>query len=142
MDFYAGDAVAISPVFGEVRGREAIAATFKTMFSTLSDVRFEISDVLVDGDRIAMLGIVKTSDRSGCFGLPATGGWIDYRLALLLTIAQGKIIHDERIYYSGGAVARLENARLPNECETAPELQPARPPRTAPAQRVCYSPCR
>ena len=147
MDFYADDAVAISPVFGEVKGREAIAATFKTMFSTLSDVRFEISDVLVDGDRIAMLGIVKTSDRTGWFGLPATGGSIDYRLALLLTIAQGKIIHDERIYDSGGVVARLEKARLDKELDTAAEVQRALLPRTAQVGQFCESlgdsvPCR
>src|SRR5260370_31395706 len=121
MDFLAGDAVSLSPVFGEVKGREAIAATFKTMFSTLSDVRFEISDVLVDGDRIAMLGIVKTSDRSGWFGLPATGGSIDYRLALLLTIAAGKIIHDERIYDSCRRGARPQQARLDQGIGTGAE---------------------
>src|SRR5260370_38162301 len=112
MDFYADDAVAISPVSGEVKGREAIAATFKTMFSTLSDVRFEISDVLVDGDRIAMLGIVKTSDRSGWFGLPATGGSIDYRLALLLTLAQGKIIAHGRIFATGRLVVDMRQEVL------------------------------
>ena len=147
MEFYAEDAMAISPVFGEIKGREAIAATFTRMFSTLADVAFEVSDVLVDGDRIAILGIVKTTDRRGWFGLPATGGPIEYRLVLLLTIAQGKIIQDERIYDSSGVVARVEKARLDKELDTAAEVQRALLSRTAHVGRFCESlgdsvPCR
>src|SRR5215471_11470223 len=88
---YADEAVAISPVFGEVRGRVAIAASWSTLFSMFSDISLEIGDVLVDGDRIAMLSRVRTTDRLGWFGLPATGSAIDYRMALVLTVVDGKI---------------------------------------------------
>ncbi len=47
MDLYADDAVAISPVFGEMRGRAAIAATGKTLFSTVADFQVQISHFLV-----------------------------------------------------------------------------------------------
>src|SRR5439155_8536974 len=47
-DCYAEDAVAISPAFGHVRGRDAILATWARLFSS-ADVAVEISTILVDG---------------------------------------------------------------------------------------------
>jgi hypothetical protein len=74
-------AVAISPAFGEIRGPQSIGNAWGTFFSTVSDFAFTISDVLVDGDRVVVLGKATASDRMGWFGLQATGGTIDYRLA-------------------------------------------------------------
>ncbi len=147
MKYYADGAVVVSPVFGEVSGREAIAATWVRMFSIFSDVAIEVSDVLVDGNRIAVLGKVAATDRMGWFGLPATGGAIDYRLALLLTFAQDKIVHDERIYDSTGVLERLEKARLDNELKMAAEVQRGLLSRTAHIAPFCESvgdsvPCR
>ena len=39
VDYYAPDAVAISPVFGEVRGRAAIAQTWEQIFITMPDAQ-------------------------------------------------------------------------------------------------------
>src|SRR5206468_13131689 len=100
MDLYGDDAVASSPVFGEVRGRAAIAATWQTLFSTFSEVAVDVSNVLVDDQRVAVLSTVETTDRMGWFGRPATGGAISYRIVLLFTVATGKVIRDERIYDS------------------------------------------
>ncbi len=147
MDAYAYEAVAVSPVFGEVRGRAAIAATWETLFSTLADIAIEVSDVLVDGDRIAVLSTIATTVRIGWFGRSASGGPISYRLVLLLTVAGGKIVHDERIYDSTGVLERLEKARLDKELRTAADVQRALLSRTAHLGRFCESvgdsvPCR
>jgi len=147
MDLYVEDAVAVSPVFGEIRGRAAIAATWQTLFSTFSDIAVDVSDVLVDGDRIAVLSTVATTDRKGWFGRPATGGPISYRLLLLLTVADGRIVHDERIYDSAGVLERLEKARLDKELRTAAEVQRALVSRTTYVASFCESggdsaPCR
>jgi ketosteroid isomerase-like protein len=147
MNAYADEAVAVSPVFGEVKGRAAIAATWETLFSTFADIAVEVSDVLLDGDRIAVLSTVATTDRMGWFGRPATGSPIGYRLVLLFTVAGDKIIHDERIYDSAGVVERLEKARLDKELRTAAEVQRALLSRTAHLGRFCESvgdsvPCR
>jgi len=144
---YAADAVAISPVFGEVRGRERIAATWQTLFDTFADADVDVSDVLVDGNRVAILSRITTTDRSGWFGLPATGGPLSYPLVLLLTIADGRIVRDERVYDSAGVVERLEKMRLDKELQTAAEVQRALLPRTAYVGRFCESvgdsvPCR
>jgi uncharacterized protein (TIGR02246 family) len=147
ISWYADDAVSVSPVFGVVKGRTAIAATWATLFSTLADLTLDVADVLVDGDRIAVLGTVKTTDRFGWFGRPPTGGPINYRLVLLLTVADGRIVHDERIYDSAGVLERLEKVRLDKELRTAAEVQRALLTRTADVGRCCESvgdsvPCR
>ncbi len=147
MALYASDAVAVSPVFGEVRGRASIGATFETLFTTLADATVEVGDVLVDGDRLAVIGTITTTDRTGWFGLRPTGSVIRYRLMLLLTIADGLIVHDERIYDSTGVLERLEKARLDKELDTAADVQRALLPRTVHVARFCESvgssvPCR
>ncbi|HET6960227.1 MAG TPA: SpoIIE family protein phosphatase [Vicinamibacterales bacterium] len=123
LECYAPDAVASSPMFGEVRGREAIVNTWSTLFSTFSDLTIQNMDFLVDGDRVAVLGLINTTDRNGWFGLPATGTPIAYRLVLLFTVKDGLIVHDERIYDSSNLLERLEKARLDKELRTAAEVQ-------------------
>ena len=137
-DLYADDAVALSPIFGEVRGRAAILETWRTMFTTFADLNLDIADVLVDGDRLAILGHVRTTDRLGWFGLlPPTGSPIEYRIVLLLTFRDGKIVRDERIYDSAAVIERLEKARLDKELRTAADVQRALLSRTAHVARFC-----
>jgi ketosteroid isomerase-like protein len=128
---YAVDAVAVSPVFGHVRGRDAVGATWRTLFTTFSDLVIEDVDYLVDGDRVAVLGKICTTDRIGWFGQAPTGSPITYRLVLLFTVIDGLVVHDERIYDSAGVVERLEKARLDQEMRTASDVQQALLPRTA-----------
>src|SRR5262249_1002870 len=99
LDVYAEDAVAISPVLGEVPGRTAIVASGQMLFTTFTDVAVDVSNALVDGDRVAILSSLVTTDRIGLFGRP-TDTTIGYRLLLLFTVRDGRIVRDERIYDS------------------------------------------
>src|SRR5215472_16500086 len=105
---YADDAVAISPLFGEVRGNRAIAETWQQLAIALPDFAAEVSHVLVDGDRIAVISSVAAVDRLGFGGRPPTGSQIGYKLVIVFTVADGRIVRDERIYDSAGIVERLE----------------------------------
>jgi len=81
--------------------------------------------IQIDGDRVAVLSTIRTTDRLGWFGLPATGAPINYRLVFLWTMVDGKIARDERIYDSTGIVERLEKARLDKELRMAGDVQRA-----------------
>jgi serine phosphatase RsbU (regulator of sigma subunit) len=129
--FYAEEAVAVSPVFGEVRGREAVVGTWKALFETVPDSSIEVTEVLADGDRIGFLGTVRGTDRAGWFGLPATGAPFHYRVTLVCTMAGEKIVREERLYDAGALVERLEKARIDKELQTAAEVQNALLRRTA-----------
>jgi ketosteroid isomerase-like protein len=147
MDLYAADAVAVSPVFGEVKGRAGIATTWERLFSTFTDFAVDISHVLIDRNRAAVLGTVAATDRVGWFGRQATGGPINYRLVLLFTVVDGKVVYDERIYDSAGVVERLEKVRLDHELRIAGDVQRALVSRTVQRAGFCESvgdsvPCR
>ncbi len=145
---YSYSAVAVSPVFGEILGRDAILRTWETLFSTLKDVRVQVSDILVDEQRVAVVSnISATTDRSGWFGFPARGASVEYRMLLLLTIVNGEIVRDERIYDVANVLKRLEKARIDEELKTAAEVQRALLPRTAYVGPLCRAvgksrPCR
>lgn len=144
---YAPDAVAISPAFGELRGRDAIAGAWEGLFRMFPDCHFEMSDVLVDGDRLAILGSVEATDRGGWFGLPPTGSRITYRLSILCAIAGGAIVRDERVFDSAGVAERLQKALVDQELKTAAQVQRALLPRTSHSSPHCVMvgdsiPCR
>jgi len=132
-DCYAEDAVAESPVFGEIHGREGIVASWGTLFSSFSDISVDIATILVDGDRVAVLSTLTTSDLPSWFGRPSFGVPISYRLVLLFTIADGRVVRDQRIYDSAGLLDRLEKVRIDRELRTAAEVQRALQTRTASA---------
>lgn len=135
---YSSSAVAISPVFGEVTGRDAIMRTWEMLFSTLKDIRVHISDLLVDEPRIAIVGeISAVTDRAGWFGFPARGVNVAYRMLLLLTFTEGQIVRDERIYDIANVVKGLEKARIDEELKTAAEVQRALLPRKSYAGTFC-----
>jgi serine phosphatase RsbU (regulator of sigma subunit)/limonene-1,2-epoxide hydrolase len=124
-DCYAEDAVAESPAFGEIHGRDGIVASWGTLFSSFSDMSVDIATVLVDGDRVAVLSTLTTSDLPSWFGRQSLGVPISYRLVLLFTIADGRVVRDQRIYDSAGLLDRLEKVRIDQELRTAAEVQRA-----------------
>lgn len=132
-DCYAEDAVAESPAFGEIRGRDRIVDSWGTLFSSFSDISVDISTVLVDGDRVAVLGNLTTSDLPSWFGRQPLDIPISYRIVLLFTIADGRVVRDQRIYDSAGLLERLEKLRIDQELRTAAEVQRALQTRTASA---------
>jgi len=127
--FYAQDAVAVSPVFGRVRGRAEIVRTFQAVFETLGDAEFDLSEVFAEGDRFAFMGTVTATDLDGWFGLPPTGTRLSYRITIVCTVAGDKIVHEERFYDLTGVVERLEKARIDAELKVASEVQSALLPR-------------
>src|SRR4051812_43228628 len=95
---YADDAVAVSPLFGTISGAANIGANWATLFRTFTDLTAAVSNILVDGDRVAVMAQVTTSDREGIFGIATGDSPITYRLVLLFKVVDGKIAHDERLY--------------------------------------------
>lgn len=147
LGFYANDAITVSPMFAGISGREAISKGFDTIFSLFPDWTVSVSDVLVDGDRIAFMGSVTATDNNGWFGEPPTGERIEYRAVIVLTMVEGKIARDERIYDLTGLLQRLEKTRLDTELRMAAEVQRVLLSRTKHSTSYCEAvgdsiPCR
>lgn len=125
MRIYAQDAVLVSPVWGRLTDRSAIQKTWDDTFARFPDWTVTVDDVLVDGDRIAFLGRAGATDRNGWFGHPPTGEWFEYRTVIALTLRDGKIIHDERLYDLTSLLQRFEKTRLDKELRMAADVQRA-----------------
>ena len=125
MSHYAEDATVVSPAFHEMHGKEAIAASWVKMFETFPDWTVSGVDVMVDGDRVLGIAFNSFTDNQGWFGLPPTGERVTYRNLLLLTLVDGKVMREERVYDIGAVVGVLEKARLEQELKTAAEVQSA-----------------
>ncbi len=123
LSHYADDATVISPAFHEMHGREEIAASWETMFATFPDWTVGGVDVMVDGDRVLGIAFNSFTDNKGWFGLPPTGERVTYRNLLLLTIANGKVVREERIYDIGAVLGALEKVRLEQELKMAAAVQ-------------------
>ena len=125
MAMYADDATVVSPAMSEIRGQHAIAESWKNIFTSFPDWRVELTDVLADGNRLAIMGFCRATDRNGWFGLPATGAQFGYRAVVLLTFDGGKIVRDERVYDISALLQNLEKSRLDRELKTAADVQHA-----------------
>ena len=123
LSFYADDAIVISPAFSEMHGKEAIAASWKKMFAAFPDWTVGRVDVMVDGDRMLAIAFNSFTDNNGWFGLPATGERVTYRNLLLLTLKDGKVIREERMYDIAAVTGLLEKVRLEQELKTAAQVQ-------------------
>ncbi len=147
LGFYADEAVTVSPVFTGISGRAAIGKSWDAMFSLFPDWTVAVTDVLVDGDRIAFMGTAGATDQHGWFGEPATQERIEYRAIIILTMAHGKIVRDERIYDLASVLQRLEKTRLDKELRMAAEVQRVLLSRAVHSTRFCVAagdsiPCR
>ena len=123
MSLYQEDAVMVSPMFPRVEGRAAIAENWDRTFSLFPDWAVQVSDVMVDRNRVAFLGTATGTDRNGWFGQAPTGDRIEYRVIIYLTFADGKIVRDERVYDLTGVMQRLEKARIDKELRVAADVQ-------------------
>jgi steroid delta-isomerase-like uncharacterized protein len=104
---YADNAVVISPTGGVLEGRAEIARINRLWFSAFPDVRFRADDVLVDGDRVVQVVQASGTHAGEFFGVSPTGRHIEVQIVTILTIADGLIVEERRIYDFTGFLVQV-----------------------------------
>ena len=105
---YADDAVVESPLAGgTTNGRDQIKQTFRTYFVAFPTLEMEQHDVLVDGDRAAVLATFYGTDHGGFMGMPATGRRVTIPVVFLYEFRDGQIVRDRRIYDFTGLLIQI-----------------------------------
>jgi steroid delta-isomerase-like uncharacterized protein len=139
---YADDCVLESPGWGRLTGRDAVQKTFREFFTAFPDCRFEFGDLLLAGDRVVDSMTIHGNNTGGFLGQPSTGKPFRLLLVDFLTIADRRIVHEQRVYDVGGLMlqlatnsggseatqryrATLEQAQAEHEMKTAAEIQRA-----------------
>ena len=105
---YAEDCVVESPLAaGAVKGREANARVFRTFFETFRDVTFTQDELIVEGDRAVLVGVLSGTDTGGLMGMSASGKHVQVPIVGLFRMRDGLIVHERRIYDFTGLLVQI-----------------------------------
>ena len=105
---YAEDCLVDSPLAaGAVKGRDANARVFRTLFETFPDVRFAPDDTLVDGDRAVQVGVLTGTDTGGLMGMAPSGKPFIIPMVWFFGVRDGCIVHERRIYDFTGLLVQI-----------------------------------
>ena len=105
---YAADAVIESPLAGgATHGLEQIKQVFQTYFVAFPDLGMEEGEVLVDGQRAAVMATFTGTDRGGFMGMPASGRQVIIPVVFVYEFRDGKIVRDRRVYDFTGLLIQV-----------------------------------
>jgi uncharacterized protein (TIGR02246 family) len=102
----AGGTVA-SPVGGVLEGRAEIERIYRLWFSAFPDIVLEQDELLIDGDRVVMIAKMAGTHAGDFFGLAPTGRHVEFQAALLMTVADGVVVDERRIYDFTGVLVQV-----------------------------------
>jgi hypothetical protein len=105
---YAPDAVVESPLAGgTTNGLAQIKQVFETYFTAFPDLGMNEGEVLVDGQRAAVMATFTGTDRGGFMGLPPTGRQVTIPVVFLYEFKDGTIARDRRFYDFTGLLIQV-----------------------------------
>lgn len=97
-DLHAPDGTVQSPTGGLLKGRSEIERVYRIWLTAFPDIVWQVQDVIIDGDRVAVLAKLIGTHAGEFFGLPAAGRHVEVEVVGLMTLADGLIVHERRIY--------------------------------------------
>ena len=96
-----------SPVGGVLEGRSEIERIYRLWLSAFPDIVMQQDELLIDGDRVMVVARMTGTHAGDFFGLAPTGRHVEVQLALLLTVADGFVVEERRIYDFTGVLVQV-----------------------------------
>ncbi len=94
---HSPDGVVVSPTGGVLEGRADIEHIYKVWFTAFPDLSFTTEDLIVDGDRVALLCRVTGTHLGEFFGVNSTGRHIEISGAFIYRLDGALIAHERRV---------------------------------------------
>ncbi len=104
---YAEDAVVESPWAGTVKGRDANMQAWRALWGAFPDQVIQQEELIVDGNRAALLATAAGTDLGGFMGLAPTGKPFRIAIVFLFTFSGRHIVHERRIYDFTGMLVQI-----------------------------------
>jgi steroid delta-isomerase-like uncharacterized protein len=95
---HTDDGTVQSPIFGSMRGREAIEASYRELFKVFSDWSLDGDPAIIDGQRAVVLFTAHGTHTSNLFGVSPTGRRFEIHGVLMFTMKDNKIQEERRLY--------------------------------------------
>jgi predicted ester cyclase len=104
---HAEDGTVVSPMFGSLRGREAIGDAYRSLFTSFPDWDLTGDDLLVDGDRVAQVFSATATHVGEFLGLPGTNRRFQIQGVRLFDMAGDLVQHERRLYDFTGLLIQV-----------------------------------
>ena len=104
---HAEDGVVISPTGGVLEGRPEIERVYRVWLTAFPDGVWGPRQELIDGDRIVQIATMSGTHAGDFFGMTATGRRVHVEVALLMTIRDGMVTEERRIYDFTGLLVQV-----------------------------------
>ena len=105
---HSDDSEVDSPLAGgQAIGRAAIARLYRTYFGAFADLTLAHDELLIDGDRVVLLGRISGTNTGGFMGMPATGRSLSVPIAFFYEVRDGRITRERRIYDFTGVLLQV-----------------------------------
>lgn len=95
---YAPDCKVTSPMFGKLQGRAAVAESLRRLFKVFPDLKMETEQLIIDGDRAAVVFSTNATHSAEFMGLPATGRTARVTGVLVQKLDDNEIEEELRLY--------------------------------------------
>jgi steroid delta-isomerase-like uncharacterized protein len=83
---------------GTAVGREAIEKLYRTYFTAFADLHLVQDELLIDGDRVVLVGRSSGTDTGGFMGMEPTGRAFSVPVVLFYELRDGLIHRERRVY--------------------------------------------
>ena len=104
---HAENGVVISPTGGVLEGRAEIERIYRVWFTAFADFAFTVEDLVVEGERAALLGRATGRHSGEFFGMPATNRRIDVACGFFFRFEGSLIAHERRILDFTGLLVQV-----------------------------------
>ena len=104
---HSPDGVVVSPTGGVLEGRAEIERIYRVWFTAFPDLMLSTEDLLVDGDRAALLCRITGSHAGEFFGVAPTGRRIEVAGAFIYRLQDGHIVHERRVLDFTGLLVQV-----------------------------------
>jgi steroid delta-isomerase-like uncharacterized protein len=98
---YTDDCEVVSPIFHTLHGLPQVEQSFRDAFKAFGTQSMRVNDVIIDAEnprRAAVVWTAKVKHQGEIFGIPASGKIIEATMVLILTLTDGKISREVRVY--------------------------------------------
>ena len=104
---HAATGVVASPLGGALEGREEIERVYRTLLNAFSDLRFYPEELIIDGNRVVQIAKLAGTHTGEFFGMPPTSRHVVVQVALLMSVANGLVVEERRIYDFTGMLVQV-----------------------------------
>ena len=98
---YTDDCVVISPIFRTMKGRAQVEKSYVDIFNAFDPQIVRVEDLVIGSEvpaRAVVVWNVHNVHIGEIFGMPASGKRIEQTIAYILTLSDGRIAKEVRIY--------------------------------------------